>query len=168
MTTMENSQDIPVETRNAVDWPAWIRGLGRQTRAVRELLGLSQEQVARMAGVSQGAVSRLESARGLATPLLVVMKIHLALSRSLATIDTELLSDEARDLLAADIRRVPGSGGFAAMQVLREPELEEIIRLFRGMPERHRQKLISVVRATVSALGGNDEVEEQDAARKLG
>jgi len=45
----------------AVDWREWMRGLGRQLRRVREFLGLSQDQVARLAGVSQGAVSRLEA-----------------------------------------------------------------------------------------------------------
>ena len=57
-----------------LDWSSWIKGLGKQARRVREFLGLSQEQVARVAGVSQGAVSRFEGGRGLATPLLVVMK----------------------------------------------------------------------------------------------
>jgi len=52
---------------------AWAR---RQLRRVREFLGLSQDQVARLAGVSQGAVSRLEAGRGLATPMVVVLKVH--------------------------------------------------------------------------------------------
>jgi hypothetical protein len=38
-----------------LDWSGWIKGLGKQARRVREFLGLSQEQVARVAGVSQGA-----------------------------------------------------------------------------------------------------------------
>ena len=59
-----------------LDWSSWIKGLGKQARRVREFLGLSQEQVARAAGVSQGAVSRFEGGRGLATPLLVVMKVN--------------------------------------------------------------------------------------------
>src|SRR2546422_5488972 len=47
----------------AVDWREWMRGLGRPLRRVREFLGLSQDQVARLAGGSQGAVSRLEAGR---------------------------------------------------------------------------------------------------------
>src|SRR5262245_49212375 len=62
-----------------VEWGEWMRAFGRQERRVREFLGLSQDQLARLAGVSQGAVSRLEAGRGLATPLLVVMKINLVL-----------------------------------------------------------------------------------------
>ena len=65
------------------EWQAWMRSLGLQVRRVREFVGLSQEQVARTAGVSQGAVSRLEAGRGLGTPLLVILKVRLALTRAL-------------------------------------------------------------------------------------
>ena len=63
----------------ARDWSNWMRDLGREVRRQREFLGLSQERLARAAGVSQGAVSRLEAGRGLATPLLVAVKIRLVL-----------------------------------------------------------------------------------------
>src|SRR4029077_11610448 len=66
-------------TANWIDWGRWMRGLGEQVLRARDLLGLSQDQLARIAGVSQGAVSRLEHGRGLATPLLVVSKIAAAL-----------------------------------------------------------------------------------------
>lgn len=143
-----------------VDWGTWIRGLGRQARRLREFLGLSQEQIAKMAGVSQGAVSRLEAGRGLATPLLVVMKINRALRTSVAKIDPELLSDDARRLLVQDPRATPdlGQGSFASYPIMKEPALEELIALYRELPERHRQKLLAVVRATTSALLGADVV----------
>src|SRR5262245_25196597 len=86
-------------------------GLGRQARRVREFLGLSQEQVARLAGVSQGAVSRLEAGRGLATPLLVVVRLNLAFRNALAQYDPELLSPEARRLLGTDLRLSGENGG---------------------------------------------------------
>src|SRR5512135_1615625 len=81
------------------DWREWMRGLGRQARRIREFLGLSQEQIARLAGVSQGAISRLEGGRGLATPLLVVVKLNVAMRRALLGYDPELLSPEAREVL---------------------------------------------------------------------
>lgn len=46
------------------EWKLWMRELGAAIRRGRELLGLSQHQLATMAGISQGAVSRLESAVG--------------------------------------------------------------------------------------------------------
>src|SRR5438132_13600801 len=80
----------------ATDWREWMRGLGRQLRRVREFLGLSQDQVAQLAGVSQGAVSRLEAGRGLATPLAVVLKVHLVLSRALRAFAPALPDEDVR------------------------------------------------------------------------
>ncbi len=54
-------------------------GFAAHARRVREFLGLSQVQLARLAGISQGGVSRFESGRGLSTPLLVVvLLLHLS------------------------------------------------------------------------------------------
>ena len=138
-----------------LDWPRWMRGLGRHTRRVREFLGFSQEQLARLAGVSQGAISRLEAGRGLATPIVVVVKIHRALRNAVATLDPTLLSDEARRLLEDASRFAPGLEGddFIDVPLARDATLEELIRLYNELGERQRQKLLAVVRATVAALG---------------
>src|SRR4029453_19442015 len=82
-----------------LDWSSWIKGLGKQARRVREFLGLSQEQVGGVAGGSQGAVSRFEGGRGLATPLLVVMKVNAALRSAVSNMEREVLSEDARNLL---------------------------------------------------------------------
>ncbi|TMB05432.1 MAG: helix-turn-helix domain-containing protein [Deltaproteobacteria bacterium] len=76
----------------SIDWAKWMRELGARIRRVREFVGLSQEQLARLAGVSQGAVSRLEAGRGLATPLLVLMKINVPLLRALRGLDPSILN----------------------------------------------------------------------------
>jgi len=145
------------ETPNQ-DWREWMRGLGRQARRVREFLGLSQEQIARLAGVSQGAVSRLEGGRGLATPLLVVVKLQVAIRRALSTYDPELLSAEARELLQTDDRHIPDGNvnRFAEYPLAKDVGVEELVRLYRGLPERQREKLLGVVRATASALSPGD------------
>src|SRR5499427_8222226 len=80
-------------------WREWITEFGLHVRRVREFLGLSQEQVARAAGVSQGAVSRFEGGRGLSTPFVGIMKIVLALAYALRQIDPELLTDDLRRFL---------------------------------------------------------------------
>jgi transcriptional regulator with XRE-family HTH domain len=137
-----------------LDWSGWIKGLGKQARRVREFLGLSQEQVARVAGVSQGAVSRFEGGRGLATPLLVVMKVNAALRKAVSAMDSDMLSDDARNLLLLN-ERMPGWNESAPPAITKDPELEELVRLYRDLPERQRQRLLTVVRATAAALGAS-------------
>jgi transcriptional regulator with XRE-family HTH domain len=137
-----------------LDWSGWIKGLGKQARRVREFLGLSQEQVARVAGVSQGAVSRFEGGRGLATPLLVVMKVNAALRKAVSAMDSDMLSDDARNLLLLN-ERMPGWNDSAPPAITKDPELEELVRLYRDLPERQRQRLLTVVRATAAALGAS-------------
>jgi transcriptional regulator with XRE-family HTH domain len=146
------------------DWREWMRGLGRQARRVREFLGLSQEQIARLAGVSQGAVSRLEGGRGLATPLLVVVKLNLAMRRGLGSYDPELLSPEVREILVKTELYLPqkSQGGFAEYPLAKDVGIEELVNLYRGLPGRQREKLLGVVRATAVALGpGPDDVAER-------
>jgi transcriptional regulator with XRE-family HTH domain len=146
------------------DWREWMRALGRQARRIREFLGLSQEQIARLAGVSQGAVSRLEGGRGLATPLLVVVKLNVAMRRALSAYDPEVLSPEARDLLEQTDRHMP-EGRFAEYPLAKDVGVEELVRLYRGLPERQREKLLAVVRATAVALSPGDADNEMRAIR---
>src|SRR2546425_9137378 len=109
-----------------IDWAQWMRELGGRIRRVREFVGLSQEQLARLAGVSQGAVSRLEAGRGLATPLLVLMKIHLPLLRALRGLDPSILNDELRRMLDATRNVSPpvGDMGFEVLPLTRDPGVE--------------------------------------------
>jgi transcriptional regulator with XRE-family HTH domain len=149
------------------DWREWMRGLGRQARRVREFLGLSQEQIARLAGVSQGAVSRLEGGRGLATPLLVVVKLNIAMRRALRAYDPDMLSPEARDLLERT-DNVPenGSSQYTEYPLAKEAGVEEFVRLYRRLPEKQRDKLLAVVRATASALSPSDESDERSVGSR--
>jgi len=130
---------------------------------VREFLGFSQEQLARLAGVSQGAVSRLEAGRGLATPMLVVLKINLALRRGLREVDPSLLNDDLRRVLEIEDRVSPpvGDVGFDALPITKDPVLEEVIRRYRALPERQRQTFVSVVRAAADALAGSAKSAEE-------
>jgi transcriptional regulator with XRE-family HTH domain len=136
-----------------LDWAGWIKGLGKQARRVREFLGLSQEQVARVAGVSQGAVSRFEGGRGLATPLLVVMKVNAALRGAVSAMTPNALSIDARRLLELE-EPLPGHEDGHAPPLAPDPSLEELVRIFHDVPERQRARLLAVMRAAANALGG--------------
>src|SRR5204863_64686 len=139
----------------AVDWREWMRGLGRQLRRVREFLGLSQDQVARLAGVSQGAVSRLEAGRGLATPMMVVLKVHRVLTRALHAFDPAIPDDEVRATLGLENLIAPpiAGGSDEPLPITRDADLEMLVQLYRTLPERQRRTLVAVVRATASSLG---------------
>jgi transcriptional regulator with XRE-family HTH domain len=145
------------------DWKKWMRDFGRQERRVREFLGLSQEQLARLAGVSQGAVSRLEAGRGLATPMLVILKINLAVARALRALDPALLNEDLRraldfeHLLSQPIAEV----GPSPTSITSDPELEELVHLYRGLSDRQRQTFLSVVRATASALASGSAASHE-------
>ena len=137
---------------------------------MREFLGMSQEQLARLAGVSQGAVSRLEAGRGLATPMLVVLKINLAMRAALRDVDPALLSDDLRRVLEIEERISPRVGdlGVGAEPVTKDPALEDVVRLYRGVPERQRDTFLSVVRAAADALSSQDGALDEPSSKQSG
>lgn len=150
-----------------IEWSRWMRGLGRNSRRIREFLGLSQEQLARLAGVSQGAISRLEAGRGLATPLLVVVRIQLAFQASLARFDRSLLSPEAVHLIDLDhtIGLVPVADGILEVPRSADPYVDEYIHTYRDLSDRQRQTLLSVVRATATALMSEESGRKKGSGR---
>src|SRR5689334_23930879 len=114
---------------------------------------MSQEQLARMAGVSQGAVSRLEAGRGLATPMLVVLKVNVVLARALTQLDAGLIDDQLRDSLdLGSLSRLGAVDKNGDVPITKDPELEEIVELYHALAGRQRRTLVAVVRATARSL----------------
>lgn len=143
-------------------WRQWITEFGAQTRRVREFLGLSQEQVARASGVSQGAVSRFEGGRGVSTPFVGIMKICLALAHALKQLEPDMLTDDARRFMKhLDILRLPDDPGtpvhpvgtnFKKLQLSPNPELVRVIHLYYELPDSKREAFLAVMEATISAI----------------
>ena len=143
-------------------WRQWITEFGAHVRRVREFLGLSQEQVARAAGVSQGAVSRFEGGRGLSTPFVGIMKINLALAHALKELEPDLLTEEVRRFMKhLEVLKLPDDAAtpvgpvgpnFKKIQLSPNPELLQVIELYYELPESKRQAFIAVMTATISAL----------------
>lgn len=141
------------------DWEGQlIRDLGRWTRRVRGFLGYSQDKLAKLADVSQGAVSRVEAGRGKATPLLTFTKINQVFAQALAEIDPSMLTDEARAMLERArylARPVPTMAEPRPQQpsvMLVDPVLSRLISTYQTLPERERRGFLSVLDATASSL----------------
>ncbi len=131
-----------------VAWRHRMRSFGAQLRRVRELVGLSQEAVVRAAGVSQAAMSRLERGQGVSIPLVAVLKTRLVLERALPANGGEPSEGLQRALdrehwLSALVDGVEVESSLPAP----DTELEEIVRLFRGLPLTGRTLVARVVRA---------------------
>lgn len=169
------SQGSPSQIKT--DWEGQlIRDLGKWTRKVREFLGYSQDRLAKLADVSQGAVSRVEAGRGKATPLLTFTKINQVFAKALSEIDASMLSDEARAMLerARFMAKPVPDDRQASPLMLVDPVLTRLISTYQTLPERERRGFLSVLDATASSLSrhpvmerhpGMDESPVQRAAR---
>lgn len=141
--------DLLAPGSTSVDWQQWMRTLGEQVRRMRAFVGLSQEELARRAGVSQGSVSRLESGRGLATPVLVVARINRVLWGALLSWRPRL-NPRLRRALEREMARDPGL--VTPVGTPDETGVDELVALYERLDEAQRATLIVVVRATAEAL----------------
>jgi transcriptional regulator with XRE-family HTH domain len=164
MTMSDTPQSKP-------DWAAWIFEAGRQVRRAREFLGLSQEQLARLSGVSQGAVSRVEAGRGMATPILTFLKVHMVIVRALKQLDPALLTDDVRCMLDVATQLSPpvAGVGYELFPILRDPVLDRLIHVYQTLSERERQGFLSVLDATAASLASDPSrlpvTSESDTSR---
>jgi len=142
------------------DWPKFIRDAGQRIRKAREFLGLSQDQLARLADVSQGAVSRVEAGRGMATPLLTFVKLNRVMAHALRKLPAELLTDQARTMLETAEHMVPPmqEDEQPPTPILSDPALDRLISMYRTLPERERRGFLSVLDATAASLSREGDV----------
>jgi hypothetical protein len=108
--------------------------------------GLSQQKLALSAGVSQSALSRYETSPS-STPMLVVMKVNVALRREIARGRLPRSMQESRRLMSLEGRGIPRTvEAFDTFRVTVTPDLETLTRLFWIVPARHRSRFVDVLR----------------------
>jgi transcriptional regulator with XRE-family HTH domain len=156
------------DPKTPLDWQHWMQAFGAQQRRVREFLGLSQQELARRAGVSQGAVSRLETARGVATPMLVAMKISSTLASELRQLDPSILNADLCETLAMTNLLPPARDGRPQTD---RPSgaargVSELVALYQTIPEQNRAGLVSILKAAGTALAAGG-AGAAGAARRL-
>jgi transcriptional regulator with XRE-family HTH domain len=150
-----------------LDWREWMRALGVQQRRIRQFLGLSQEELAIRAGVSQAAVSRLETARGLATPLLIVLRIGQALVRELRQVDPAILNASLRGAVETpDLLPAFAAHPLDAEAAEDERGAEEVVALYQGLPESQRGEFLVFLRAAADALGDDGGAQKTAQPRR--
>jgi transcriptional regulator with XRE-family HTH domain len=132
-----------------INWPAMWRRLARHCRDLRHLCGLSQAELAAVAGVSQGAVSRLESGRLHNFPVTTVTQIFAALARVTGPIDAAIPADMLAAL--ALVRSLLPALTTPPAPPL-EPELAELLRLYHALPRPHRAVMLAVLRPLAAHL----------------
>jgi transcriptional regulator with XRE-family HTH domain len=153
---MAMSQHEQIEAyQHKTDWEGQlIRDLGKWTRRVREFLGYSQDRLAKLADVSQGAVSRVEAGRGKATPLLTFTKINQVFAKALSELDETVLTEEARAMLERArymAKPVPEEHHPASIMLV-DPVLARLISTYQTLPERERRGFVTVLDATATSL----------------
>lgn len=101
-------------------------------------------------------MSRVEAGRGLATPALTFLKLQLVMVRALRRLQSDLLSEDVLHMIETlEKTSPPVSGiGFEMDPVLRDPALDRLIHVYRGLSERDRHGFLSVLDAAASSLGG--------------
>jgi transcriptional regulator with XRE-family HTH domain len=132
----------------------WLRAFGRHLRDVREVLGLSQPQLSRLAGVSLAMLTRLEAGHGPTTPLLSVLKLEQVLGAKLAEVDPAWLAQE----LPHHVRVAELLGLLTEDRpVAADLGVEEITHLHHRTPARQRRQLLAIVRTAADGLKTSDD-----------
>ena len=138
-----------------VDWQAWFRNLGRQARALRELLRLSQYDLAALAGVSQGSVSRFERGSGQCTSAIVLLRIAVALARRCRAEHPATLAEPLARIMDDLEALAPVTAARLLPTVTHDPREEQLHVLFRAVPPRARDAVVSILRSFCTIAGSD-------------
>jgi transcriptional regulator with XRE-family HTH domain len=133
-----------VTSRDAARWREVIQLLAWHLRSLRNLLQLSQQQLATLAGVSQGAISRMEAGRCRDTPLVTYAKVAAAFCRELGplrdrlTPDVRLVLEFIERVLASEHRQEP-------LGLFEDPTLQNLIGVYEQLPVPDRVAYAEII-----------------------
>jgi transcriptional regulator with XRE-family HTH domain len=133
-------------------WEAWLTAFGSAVRRVRRFLGLTQQQLAQLAGVSQGSISRVERLAAAATPLLTVVRVQAALRTALAGVDPTLLSPDLRRFIEEQPDALTVARPAMEGAVVQDAVLDTVMQIVRRIPAAQRPAFLQIVEAAAAAL----------------
>jgi transcriptional regulator with XRE-family HTH domain len=137
----------PPVTGLASDWPRIVRTLGVQLRVIRTALDWSQEDVARRAAVSQGAVSRMESGHCASTPLVSYLKVWSIVLGALGPIEGQLGADIRA--MVAMLRTAAPALAQRSADVFAEPRFGAVLAAYRAGDAVERDRLLRIMEAVL-------------------
>jgi transcriptional regulator with XRE-family HTH domain len=124
-------------------WYVWMATFGSHVATLRRFLGLTEADLARESGVTEGQVRRFEA------------------GKRLRRIDPDLLAPEAKgflqhlDFLAMpdeDGPPAPGGVPVAEFRIIQDPAIEELVLRFRALDRAGRRAFLQIMRAVAQAL----------------
>jgi transcriptional regulator with XRE-family HTH domain len=129
---------------------AWMQRLGEHVRRTRELLGLTQGQLAELSATSQAAVSRLEQGNAMGTTYLVVLSIQNALCTKLHELATLVPGTEVGALLDHSSMLPELADSQPRPHVAITDELSRYVAVFRGAPAVLQAQLLTIVESVAA------------------
>lgn len=121
-------------------WGLLIRSLGHHVRALRKLAGLSQEELARHAHVSQGAISRVESGTCRLLPLQTVCQLFAALGTARTSAGATAPAVEAFLIACATFAEA-----LAISPPPVDPQLRQLLLAYHAMPAAAQRAFVQAV-----------------------
>lgn len=142
-------------------WYRWMATFGTHVSMLRQFLGVSEPDLARQAGVTEGIVRRFEAGKLLDLSFIDVLRVNRALAQRLRGIDPALLAPEVQGFLQhldflqmPDDDGPPAPGGVSVQEfrAIEDPEIEELVVRFRALGAPGRRAFLQIMRAVADAF----------------
>lgn len=137
-------------------WERVPEVLGAKVRRMRRVLGLSQEQLAQAAQVSQGAVSRFESGQCGQLSFHTVAAVFCALVAAYAP-QVERVAPDIRQALAVVVGVWPMAVEDHGFRVFEDAGLEQLLGWYHALDAERRALLVRLLEPLVELLAAQSD-----------